>query len=246
MKFEMIYIIGHGVMGKLLEERIREFYSTSVKTFDKGDRLVIKDGTRTKPNLILVATPISEIAKVLKKVAKINPKHTHVMEIGSVKGGLGSYRAIFNGRNKTLVFSSFHPMVGPLTKDWHIEKWGKKCLAVSVNHRESRLAVEFWKKIGFIVKDVDYKRHDFVVGMLSHLSHFMILSYAKYVKSVLGKEDIELAGTSFEFFSKLAVGAERLSDIYKANKELDSLVAFFTMRMRHDIVSIRRGNVGAG
>lgn len=240
MKFSKIYIVGGaGVMGKLLLSRINLFYrSGEVVVFDKGDFLRIYDGTRDEPNLVIVATPISEIGKTLDKIAKINPKWTFVTEIGSVKGGLWAdyFATMSQGVNRNLHFASTHPMVGPLAKDWDVLDWGKKCIIIDGEHDNTEChpwIVAFWRDLGFVIERLaSASRHDEIVGKLSHLSHYMIKMYVKYINETMTPDEIRLGGTSFETFKKMAEGAERLNDIYEANKELPRLVEGFANFMK--------------
>lgn len=240
MKFAKIYIIGGaGVMGKLLHARISQFYqSGEVVVFDKGEFLRIYDGTKDQPNLVIVATPISEIGKTLEKIAKVNPQWTFVTEIGSVKGGVWAdyFATMTQGVNRHLHFASTHPMVGPLAKDWDVLNWGKKCIIIDGEHDNTEChpwIVTFWRDLGFVIERLSSaRRHDEIVGKLSHLSHYMIKMYVKYINETMTQEEIKLGGTSFEAFKKMAEGAERLNDIYEANRELPALVESFANFMK--------------
>lgn len=227
-------------MGKLLWTRIAKFYPLGMGCtviLDRGDKILIPDGTAEAVNLVIVATPISEIAKTLQAIIKINPKHTFVTEIGSVKGGLwADYMGIMTPGNPTLWFGSTHPMVGPLAKDWDVLDWKRKCIVISGKTEGSdchpRIA-EFWNDLGFVIAHLDSaKRHDEIIGKLSHLSHYMIMMYARFIKATLTPQEIDLAGTSFETFNKMAEGAERLIDIYEANRSLPAIVDEFITFMK--------------
>lgn len=239
MKFSKIFIVGgRGVMGKLLLERIIHFYTGDVTIFDKGDGIVIPDGDEEHRNLVIVATPISAIGPTLEKIAAIDPKFTFVTEIGSVKGELWAeyIRVMSRLSHKSSFFASTHPMVGPLAKDWHVFDWKKKCIIISgsTESTEAHAAfADFWADLGFINEFMnDAKRHDEVIGILSHLSHFMVMMYVRHAKQKLTPTELALAGTSFETFSKMAEGAERLIDIYDANNALPDLVDDFCSTLR--------------
>ncbi len=238
MKFSRVYIIGgKGVMGKLLHERIAKFYPTEVIIIDKDDDIVISDGDADHYNLVIVSTPISVIGPTLEKIADIDPKFTFVTEIGSVKGGLWADYQIVMSRltHPHSFFASTHPMVGPLAKDWDVLDWKKKCVIISGETESTdchKWFMDFWQDLGFINEVLtNANRHDEVIGVLSHLSHFMIMMYVRHAKKVLTAEELALAGTSFETFVKMAEGAERLHDIYDANRSLPKLVEDFCKDM---------------
>ena len=251
MKFAKVYIIGNGVFGQLLHRRITQFYGAEVCVFDKGDKLDFSEATPEKPNLIIVATPISEILKVIETVVAINPINTWLTEIGSAKGKLFCNQCCYAIGTK-MPFLSVHPMTGPLDTLWGELNWHRKCLVVeksTVNDFEEMSTSEvwekaleiqdFWEDLGFVI------RHDRIIGTLSHLSHFMILSYAKFVRATLTPAEIDLAGTSFEKFDKMAKGAERLMDIYKANDALYGITQEFASQMETSLFKLQM-NIPAG
>jgi prephenate dehydrogenase len=247
MKFAQVYIIGNGVFGNLLRSRILRFYDAEVFMFDKGDKLWFPDATPEKPTLIIVATPINEIAGVLQTVFSLNPKNTYLTEVGSVKGDMCAiYNRINNG---TIPFLSTHPMTGPLDTLWEEFDWKRKCLVVDNDSNQYELQdrlsiVTFWQDLGFVIKYISAKDHDRIIGMLSHLSHFMILAYSRFVRESLTPEEIDLAGTSFERFDKMALGAARLKDIYTNNTELLKLVDDFSGSLHETLWKIKETDNG--
>lgn len=234
MKFSRVYIIGSGVFGWLLHDRISKFYPAEIVMFDKGDRLYFAKATAEEPTLIIVAVPIGEIPSVLREIVALKPEHTFLTEIGSVKDNLCTkYNRIIGG---ALPFLSTHPMTGPLDTLWGEKDWKRKCLIIDSDSNEYELQdrlsiVTFWEDLGFVIRYISAKDHDRVIGTLSHLSHFMILAYVEFVKETLTPEEIDLAGTSFEKFNAMAKGAERLKDIYVSNEQLGGLVEGFAAGM---------------
>lgn len=243
MKFSRIFIIGAaGVMGKLLTKRLQDFYTDQhgnldLVLLDKGSTINIPDGDADHYNLVIVSTPISEIGKTLESIVAIDPKFTFITEIGSVKGGLWSdYQVVMSQlTHPNSFFASTHPMVGPLAKDWDILDWKRKCVIISGETDSTdchKWFMDFWTDLGFVNEIMTSSiRHDEVIGILSHLSHFMIMMYVRHAKKVLTPEELGLAGTSFETFVKMADGAERLHDIYDANRSLPKLVEGFCKDM---------------
>lgn len=232
MKFGRIYIVGMGVMGKLLHDRIKLFYPADIVTFDKDDVIKIEDGIIETPNLVIVATPVSTLFDVVKNVAALKPKHTYITEIGSVKdSSIAMHAAVDRERNGSMFFGSTHPMVGPLAKDWDVLDWHRKCLILGGEPGVFSCPDEiagFWKDLGFDTQYIGFSKHDEVVGKLSHLSHYMIMMYIRYVRETMKPEEIALAGTSFETFAKMAEGAERLQDIYKTSPYLEKMTREFS------------------
>jgi prephenate dehydrogenase len=232
VSFSQVCIIGNGVFGKLLAERIRKFYKSDLLVFDKDDALVFPNCSGQR--LIIVATPIHAIPEVLAHLVRLGPKNTFVTEIGSVKGDLvAKYESIIS---RAFPFVSSHPMTGPLDTLWNERDWKRKCILIedkNVVHRVDEINPidEFWTKLGFITRRIDAHEHDGVIGVLSHLSHYMILAYVKMAKEMLSPEQLELAGTSFEKFKAMAAGAERLQDIYVANEVLPSLVEDYSITL---------------
>ena len=233
MKFKNIHIIGYGVMGRLLRQRIDKFYGGNIVVSDRGEGIIIPDGTEEGPSLVIIATPISAVTSICEQIATLNPRHTHVCDVASTKSNYMRWRNIFKSaqkENNTLHWGSYHPMVGPLAKDWDVKYWGRKCLqarlACSVSEHNI-LMNDFWRDLGFKVEQIDHERHDVLIGKLSHLSHYLILKYVEFIESNMSKKEIALAGTSFEKFKEMADGARRLGDIYESNKHLPELVKEF-------------------
>jgi prephenate dehydrogenase len=234
-------------MGKLLHKRILDFYKPTpeVVVIDKDDRLAIDSGNINDFHLVIISTPIGQISSTFKKIVEINPEHTYVCEIGSAKEEV--YEQCIQAMsspsdNIHLFFESVHPMVGPLATDWNVFEWNKKCLIVrkDIERRpETQRIEQFWKDIGFSTHLMSLEQHDDVIGRLSHLSHFMIMEYVNFVKKTLPPELLKFGGPSFETFSKMAEGAARLEDIYKANAELKGIVAAFSKHLRASLEKIQ-------
>jgi prephenate dehydrogenase len=232
VKFGRIYIVGMGVMGKLLHDRIFHFYTGNIVTFDKDDTIRIEDGTAEAPNLVIISTPISTIGNLVQQIADLAMSNTYITEIGSVKdASIAMHGIVEQSGNPSLFFGSTHPMVGPLAKDWHVLDWHRKCLILGgqpgVPSCPEPIA-QFWRDLGFETHQIGFTAHDEFIGKLSHLSHFMIMMYVRYIHATMKPEEIALAGTSFETFSKMAEGAERLHDIYEANPYLNNITKEFS------------------
>jgi len=185
--------------------------------------------------MIIVATPIHAIPGILKAINGMDLRFTFVCEIGSVKGKLvKEYEDIMTNKSG-IWFESVHPMIGPLATDWSTFNWSPKtCLIIQQDVSqipETNWIANFWKDLGFKTHRVDPFYHDRVIGTLSHLSHFMILTYVDYVEKTLKPHEIALAGPSFEKFKTLAQGARRLEDIYINNEELPKLIAEYSDHM---------------
>ncbi len=232
--FNKIYIIGGlGVIGKLLHQRISFLYEeANVVIFDKGDKIIIENGTPSLPNLVIISTPISEITKTMRKLVEINPRHTYVIEIGSVKSPIvKTCLDIMKSKKCHIMFNSVHPMAGVLSS-WNIIDWGKTCLFIEVDNVPFYEPIkDFLLKMKFVIKNVKYEDHDKVLAKVSHLSHFMIMKYVDFCKKTLTPKELEMAGTSFEMFEKLADGARRLQDIYDYNKELPKVIEDFSKNL---------------
>ncbi len=244
MKYKQIYIIGgKGVMGTLLNQRItipcRDFFSKAPILYDKGDILSFEDGTIDEPTLIIICVPILETDKVIKKIFEAKVKHAYVTEIGSVKGKLvDKYYDLISRKelkSGSCFFVSSHCMAGPMASDWNTLVWDKVCLLIEHKNNPIFEPIKtFWKELGFKIKNIKNEDHNRVIGKLSHLSHFMIMKYVEYVEKTCSKEDLELAGTSWDKFKQLSEGAKRLNDIYVTNEELPKLCKEFSKVLNHD------------
>jgi prephenate dehydrogenase len=232
MKFSRTYIVGNGVMGQLLKQRIERFYGP-VKVFDIGDEIEIEE-VAGEINHVIIATPISVIPQIIQKLYSMRLDRTYVSEIGSVKGDLcRKYAALSHGSD---AYKSVHPMVGPLAGDWDILDWNKNCIIISDDisgdiDLDNHPIARFWRDLGFKTTKINAITHDEVIGKLSHLSHYMIKAYVEYIENTMTPEQIALAGTSFEKFRKMAEGAKRLQDIYDSNESLPAIVKDFAFYM---------------
>ncbi len=214
LKYKQIYIIGgNGVMGQLITHRMsvacKDKFPKSPILYDKDDVLQFEDGTKEEPIFIIVSVPITEIDATLKRIFELSPKNCFITEIGSVKGYLVEkyYNILSSRQNGSIFFNSFHPMCGPLA-DWQIMDWNKKCLAVEYkNFPIYKPLIDFWESLNFTVKNINNEEHNKIIGKISHLSHFMILKYVEFIEKTCKKEELELAGTSWETFKRMANGA---------------------------------------
>ncbi len=242
MKFDNIMVIGYGVMGQMLERKIRYIYQDSYISW--------ADKTHTKEHytnhfknnkgthLVIIAVPISEVQGIIETLVEVNPQNTYVTDIASVKDEYYDWADSFvRPSDCDMQYVSVHPMVGPLAKNW-MDKWEKpyKCIVIQEslrrkakvergNNTEPILA--FWESLGFELSAMRPDDHDRVIGILSHLSHWLVMEYVGFVEKKVSSEHLELAGPSFAHFKELAEGAKRLSDIYESNFSLNGIVEDF-------------------
>lgn len=244
--FKRITIVGVGLMGgslgmtikkhKLAKEVIglshrQSSLSEAIKreAIDTG-YIDVKKAIQNA-DLVVLATPVNEIIKLLSTIAPHLRRHCIITDIGSTK------TAIVDEAEKVLPhpqnFVGSHPLAG-LEKKGVIHATndlyeGSVCLTTSTK-KTSQMVKEkikqFWTRIGAEVKDFPPEEHDELLSYTSHLPHLLAFGLMEavpqeclaYVSQGL-KDTTRIAASSPQMWNDIC-----LSNAKNTLKALDEFV----------------------
>lgn len=178
-------------------------------------------------DLILLATPILSMEKVLEALSCMDLGQTIVTDVGSTKASVvQAVRRIF--ADKSLRFVPGHPIAGS-------EKSGVTAADNRFFHRHKviltpmertdaqalLLVDKLWRELGADVEHMDIDHHDQVLAATSHLPH--LLAFALVDSLARRSENLEIfryAAGGFRDFTRIA-GSDPVMwhDIFIANRE---------------------------
>lgn len=178
-------------------------------------------------DLVLLATPVGQMAAVLATIAPYLSPHTVVTDAGSTKSDVAAlYRTHLGDRLDRCVPA--HPIAGSDLSGAAAARYGlfdgrKVVLCPLVETAEvSLLLVEsLWQACGAVTVQMSAQQHDAIFAAVSHLPH--LLAFA-YMNSVLDRPDaalcLDLAASGFRDFTRIAAShPEMWRDIALANRE---------------------------
>ena len=177
-------------------------------------------------DLILLATPVAQIAELFARIAPHLGRHTIVTDGGSTKGDVVA-AARANLGDKISQFIPAHPIAGAeksgaaaAQADLYL---GKKVVLTPLpeNSADSLARVrQAWELCGANVSELTAQQHDEVFAAVSHLPH--LLSFAM-VHDIAQRDNRELllsfAASGFRDFTRIAASSpEMWRDICLANR----------------------------
>jgi prephenate dehydrogenase len=241
--FSQITIIGVGVIGGSLGLAIKKHYrSVTVVGFDRKpvlQRALRKEAIdKAAPSLrsavqhadlIVLATPVSEILKDLSRVAQYAPLRALVTDVGSVKGGIVR-RALqlFPHGN----FVGGHPMAGVElsgVEAAHPLLFENAVYVLTPTHGSVTSAVKrlasFLEELGARVVLLNSKTHDEVASVVSHLPQLTAVALTNVAgrRHASGRLHLRLAAGGFRDLTRIASSKPEIwSDILMLNSgEID-------------------------
>jgi len=190
------------------------------KAVDKG-YMTVEEGIKGA-DLIIVATPVSKIIEVLRKVMKKARRGAIVTDAGSTKK-LVVDRAEKLSRKSNAYFVGSHPMAGSehssveFARDNLFE--GSPCIVTKTartNKTALKKVANFWKGLGGNVKVMTPRQHDRSVALISHLPHIVAFSLA----GAIPEKELAYAAEGFKDTTRVASSDPHLwADIFLTNKE---------------------------
>jgi prephenate dehydrogenase len=184
-------------------------------------------------NLVLLATPVAQMAELFERIAPHLGAHTLVTDGGSTKGDVVTAARVNLG-DKIAQFIPAHPIAGA-------EKSGAaaaladlyqgKKVVLTPLPENSKAAVALvrkaWELCGAVVSELTPQQHDLVFAAVSHLPH--LLSFA-LVHDLAQRDNrdqlLSFAASGFRDFTRIAASSpEMWRDICMANRDalLDEL-----------------------
>ncbi|MDD2722172.1 MAG: prephenate dehydrogenase/arogenate dehydrogenase family protein [Gallionella sp.] len=212
-------VVGFGRSRATLEEAVRLGILSRI-----GEDLAAE---MSDADLVLLATPVGQMAELMARIAPHLGAHTLVTDGGSTKGDVvAAVYANFGG--KAAQFVPAHPIAGAeksgasaAQADLYV---GKKVVLTPLpeNSAESVSRVRAaWQACGANVSELTASQHDAVFAAVSHLPH--LLSFA-LVHDIAERSERDLllsfAASGFRDFTRIAASSpEMWRDICLANRE---------------------------
>lgn len=159
-------------------------------------------------DLVILATPVSTMARVLEAAAASLAAGTLVTDVGSVKGPLAETLPGLLPSGTTFIGS--HPMAG--SHETGVEHARASLLqdsccvitpSVGAEPAQTARLARFWEALGARVVFRDPDAHDVEVGWVSHLPHMLAFAYARALAAAPEAAG-ELAGSGFRDFIRIA------------------------------------------
>ena len=241
-KFKKIVIFGVGLIGGSFALALRKAnavtevvgFGRSVQTLQQAQQLAIihrigKDVAAevSDADLILLATPVGQMAELMVRIAPHIGTHTLVTDGGSTKSDVvrDAYAQL---GGKVAQFVPAHPIAGteqsgPTAARADLYA-GKKVVLTPLPENSPAAVVRVkaaWQACGADVHQLGYAEHDAVFAAVSHLPH--LLSFA-LVHDLAQRDNRELllsfAASGFRDFTRIAASSpEMWRDICLANRE---------------------------
>lgn len=205
-------------------------------------------------DLVLLATPVGQMAGVMAQLARALPHDAIVTDAGSTKGDVAAlYRAHLCQHLARCVPG--HPIAGSDLSGAAAARYGlfeaKKVVLTPLAETSPEALARvrlLWEACGAEVLQMSASEHDAVFAAVSHLPH--VLAFA-YVNSLLARPDaascLQLAGSGFRDFTRIAGShPEMWRDIVLANRgPLLADLAAFKQQLDKTIAQLEAGDAAA-
>jgi len=242
-----VVIIGVGLIGGSLARALKAHdavsqitgVARSKETLDLALKLGVIDRAETDPvkamqgaDLVVLATPVSTMAPILKAIAGHIPVHCVITDAGSVKGEVVAAARDALG-DKIDCFVPGHPIAG--TENSGV---AASYADLFVNHRviltplaenaeaDIKLVQTVWEVCGAKVIRMSLQDHDAMLGATSHLPHILAYALVDFLSQQDRHEDIfaNTAGGFRDFTRIVASSPVMWRDICLANGDAIQLM----------------------
>lgn len=201
--------------------------------------------------LVVIATPVSDIIPIIKKVLPALKKGAIITDVGSVKNEIMietdklSLPGVF--------FVGSHPIAG--TENSGVEAafsdlfLGKKCI-LTPSEKTDPSALEkiknLWMSVGSEVFFMDSEQHDQILGAVSHLPHMVAFALVNYLHEINNEKEsvFKFSGGGLKDITRIAASHPIMwKDIALMNKEnLVNLMEGFQKTLEELKELINRGD----
>ncbi|MEQ1533418.1 MAG: prephenate dehydrogenase/arogenate dehydrogenase family protein [Sideroxydans sp.] len=242
MRLNKIVIFGVGLIGGSFSLALRKAgavtevvgFGRSAATLNEAKQLGILDRIGDDvarevcdADIVLVATPVAQMADIFKRIAPYLGANTLVTDGGSTKGDVVA-AARANLGNKLSQFIPAHPIAGGEKSGASAalaDLYQSKRVVLTPMQENGKDAVarirKAWEICGANVSELTAEQHDTVFAAVSHLPH--LLSFA--LVHDLAKRDnkdqlLSFAASGFRDFTRIAASSpEMWRDICMANRD---------------------------
>jgi len=251
MKLNKVVVFGVGLIGGSFALALRRVnavaevvgFGRSMATLEQARSLGILDRVGQDvavevhdADLVLLATPVGQMAELMARIAPHLGAHTLVTDGGSTKCDVVA-AAYANLGDKVAQFVPAHPIAGAEQSGAAAAKadlYAGKRVVLTPLHENSKESIAYvksaWQECGAVVSELTAQQHDEVFAAVSHLPH--LLSFA-LVHDLAQRDNRDLllsfAASGFRDFTRIAASnPEMWRDICMANRDalLDELGSY--------------------
>ncbi len=242
IKLNKVVIFGVGLIGGSFALALRKAYAVNevvgfgrrVETLEQAKQLGILDRIGNDvsrevrdADLILLATPVAQMADIFARIAPHLGTHTLVTDGGSTKGDVVA-AARLNLGGKIAQFVPAHPIAGAEKSGAAAAQadlyQGRKVVLTPLPENSDAAVARVrkaWEACGATVSELTPQQHDQVFAAVSHLPH--LLSFA-LVHDLAQRDNRDLllsfAASGFRDFTRIAASSpEMWRDISLANRD---------------------------
>ena len=241
MKFNKLVIFGAGLIGGSFALALRRAnavvevvgFGRSAATLEQARQLGIIDRVGQDvsaevhdADLVLLATPVGQMAELMARIAPHLGAHTLVTDGGSTKGDVVT--AVYaNMGDKVTQFVPAHPIAGAEQSGAVAARadlyQGKKVVLTPLpeNSVDSVERVrKAWELCGAVVSELTAKQHDEVFAAVSHLPHLLSFALVHDLAQRKNRDQLlSFAASGFRDFTRIAASSpEMWRDICMANR----------------------------
>jgi cyclohexadieny/prephenate dehydrogenase len=252
MIFNKVCVIGLGLIGSSICRALRNYQpSTTVVGFDASQDVSVIARTLgfcdvvhntlasavTDADLVIIATPVSEISHVASKIVSYLKKGAILSDVGSVKGN--QIDNVSGHLPNHVSYVPVHPMAGTEYSGpeagfetlFH-EKW---CFVIDLDegsHVAADQVSDLWMMLGSRTQRVTPSMHDNICALVSHVPHliaFTMMGAARQIESAKGADMLVFSASGFRDFTRIAASDPTMwRDIFLENRGpmLDVLSTF--------------------
>lgn len=232
--FKRAFIIGTGLIGgslaiafkkrKLVKEILG--YDKSLENLNKAESLGIIDRQAelkevNECDLVIVSVPVLSIPSVLLSVFPMLKKGAYILDVGSVKGYV--VEKVENKIPPGIDYVPLHPVAGkeisgPESAEERLFE-GRTVVITPIRNERWKKIEELIEAIGAVPIYMDYKLHDELFAISSHIPHILSFANVNLLREMNVNNVRFLIGTGFKDFTRIAKSNEEIwADIVIANK----------------------------
>ncbi len=197
--FNKVSIIGCGLIGSSILRAIKQnSLAKTIAVYDKSKDVLeflkkenICDNVTSDPkiavsesDLVIISTPLSSYKEVLLLIKDNFKKGAILTDTGSVKKEIN--KIIENLNLQNICWIASHPIAGTEEsgpKAGFSELFKKRWCIVSPSKNAKKENIDklkdFWESVGSKVKIMDFKDHDHILSLTSHLPHAVAYSIVR-------------------------------------------------------------------
>lgn len=240
--FRKVVIFGVGLIGGSFSLALRKAgavtevvgFGRSAATLNEAKQLGILDRIGQDvsrevcdADIVLVATPVAQMAEIFKRIAPYLGAHTLVTDGGSTKGDVVA-AARANLGDKLSQFVPAHPIAGgeksgasaALADLYQGKRVVLTPMAENTKDAVARIR-KAWEICGANVSELTAEQHDTVFAAVSHLPHLLSFALVHDLAKRDNKEQLlSFAASGFRDFTRIAASSpEMWRDICMANRD---------------------------